>query len=146
MVNSFAFFALCHIPAALIYCVLCRKVHYALDSTWQRLRAFRVQDATCFDPADRPLVEGNMEAFLKCQGYVDWEGNHRDTMRVFDELVQNVVARAMKRSLGTSPVHLHLLVLLWSLAAGAPGLDITSCWCTNMACSISKYCRTVFEL
>lgn len=110
----------------LLGCAVFRRGHHHLKSTWEHLETFRVEDATCFDPADRPVVEGNIEAFLKCKGHIAWEATTADTMQVFNELVQSIVARAMKRSLGTSPLPLHLVVIMWSLTISAADLDVAS--------------------
>ena len=44
-------------------------------STWKDTGEFRVSDAKCFDPTDRPLVEGNIACILKRKGFVAKDAN-----------------------------------------------------------------------
>jgi len=126
MMPTILAFGLSYGSITLAYHILCRTGHKSLASTWHHLSTFQVRKTDCFAEADRPVVEGNIEAFLKSKDYVAMDASLEDTLQAFDELVQQVVLRVVKASLGTKPLPLKHLVILSCLTQLAGQLDVTS--------------------
>jgi len=65
--------------------ILLRKLQQSLALTWQRVANFRVAEAMCFNEDDREVVEGNIEAFLKCLAYLPYDGCRAEALGVLGE-------------------------------------------------------------
>ena len=98
---------------AICVAAILRKRRLSLASTWQGVRTFRVADAICADENDRPVVEGNIEAFLKSGDYVPEHASRASSLEVFDRLVQQNVLRRMQACLDPPVVILkHIMILV----------------------------------
>ena len=100
-----------------------RHGYQAQDVAWSRLQNFRVQDAMCFCEEDRPIVEGNIEAFFKSKGYTAEDAPREEGLEAFDRLVRHRVLRAMRSSPGLEVVSYGRRVIAVFLTKFAHNLD-----------------------
>mmetsp|Transcript_36063 Transcript_36063/g.92922 ORF Transcript_36063/g.92922 Transcript_36063/m.92922 type:complete len:588 (+) Transcript_36063:100-1863(+) len=83
-----------------------------LRRMWAQLATFDITVSKCACEGDRPLVEGNVEAFLKHMGVVDADAAHAEAMEAFNTLVREIVPRLISKSLGLLGVRYKVAILI----------------------------------
>lgn len=137
--SAMATYAVFLVGIGAAYTWLCRSVHLTLEETRKWLADFSVSDAKCFDEADRPKVEQNIELCMKCCGYLDKQADREITTAAFNALVRNRVRETVERQLGTRPFTLKQLLVIVYLVNVAWCLDYGASYMVDHGIADSRW-------
>merc|ERR1712137_1064449 len=84
------------------------------------MREFTIDAAVCYDEADRPVVNGNIVAFMKKLELVHQQTWAEEALRAFDELVREDLPLALGASIGRVGIPYFRVALPLSLFKYAP--------------------------
>merc|ERR1711879_960525 len=85
-----------------------RNVQQHLDN----IANFKTTAALCFSEADRPLVNGRIEAFMKSTGSCDVHESHELALQCFDEMVRKTIPGVLEDSIGRNGfLYIHALII-----------------------------------
>eukprot|EP00414_Alexandrium_minutum_P000554 CAMPEP_0113818474 /NCGR_PEP_ID=MMETSP0328-20130328/258_1 /TAXON_ID=39455 /ORGANISM="Alexandrium minutum" /LENGTH=564 /DNA_ID=CAMNT_0000786409 /DNA_START=93 /DNA_END=1784 /DNA_ORIENTATION=+ /assembly_acc=CAM_ASM_000350 len=88
----------------------------------RRLADFSVDQVTCFDESDRPLVYGNIAALMKAAKQVPQDTAQGDALAAFNQLVREVMPLALGASMRVGFRYIHPFTLS-AVAWGSGWLD-----------------------